>query len=1048
MQPIRLKLENFGPYESTEIDFSMYYAHTLFLISGKTGSGKTTIFDGMMYALYGKTSGGLREGKEMRSNFATSDKKTKVTFEFKQNQQTYLIEREPEQLVKKVSGEGYREQKNTARLTILNQDKKEMNQLTKISEVNTFIEELIGLNRDQFSQIVMLPQGEFRRFLNADSNSKEIILRKLFNTYFYRDIASFLKEKKKKEEAKFKDLDHSLVVEIKQLEWQEEWQSKISEEETIETILTTYDEQHKIYEDMALKQTKEFKQKQLELKKQQDLLTQQTRLLDYFTEKRKLDQLLVELKAKEDQINKAKEQVALLKKIDKIQPTVNVSHTLAEDYRNRESALKEQKNLQTHQTQELKTLEEKWLKINLEQGDISTKEKQLIKIEESIPLFKEEKRISEKIEEIKSSLQVAIEKQNGIVDKQDKLKNAKETLVNQIAQEPKLLSKKVDLREHLRNVADKLKIVEDYESKKVDLKELAKKLKTQKSELLKKEALLGQCEKDYRQLESDWARAQIAKLSLKLIEGEPCLVCGSTSHPNPAQDNQMTEADINSLELALEEIESNKNKIAQEITYTTSQISFNEDIFAKEELVIQATQSKIKAFFEEETHEVKWLDMIKKESTTSEAELLEIESRLTEIMKQKGEKTKLKEQETLLLIELDKQADELNELKTQLIEDETTKKNILKQLPTEWNSLDEMQSEQVRLTQTINSWQKEKQETEESLSSVKVNLARLDSSIQTNKSELKRLESQIDDNKQQINEFLEKNQLEKDELTYLLSQLEDLEGLQEMILAYDKETHTALNKEKELSDMIGESTEPVLEPIILKEEYLSNEVEESRNNLTRLELTIKKNNDIVLRIKKELEEKRETKKILIELTELADTLSGDGPNKLSMERFVLQMYLKRILQRGNEKLMTLTNGRYRFEVKEEQGSSKKATGLEINIFDDNVGAIRSVNTLSGGESFIAALSLALSLAEIIQEEAGGIKIDAMFIDEGFGSLDEDALEMAIRALEAIEGDGRIIGIISHVRELKERIPQQLQIISENGKSKVKPRLEFEEEVIR
>ena len=270
-----------------------------------------------------------------------------------------------------------------------------------------------------------------------------------------------------------------------------------------------------------------------------------------------------------------------------------------------------------------------------------------------------------------------------------------------------------------------------------------------------------------------------------------------------------------------------------------------------------------------------------------------------------------------------------------------------------------------------------------------------------------------------------------------------LESLEEAIKTYENKRHVLLSRQEELTKLIKNQEEPVIEPLLVEQERLMSELEEVRNKTNILELTMKKNQEIVVKVKREIESKKEAQARLLELTELADILSGDGPSKLSMERFVLQMYLKKILQRGNEKLVTLTNGRYRFEIKEEQGSSKKATGLEINIYDDNVGAIRSVNTLSGGESFIAALSLALSLAEIIQEEAGGIKIDAMFIDEGFGSLDEDALEMAIRALENIEGEARIIGIISHVRELKERIPQQLQIISENGKSKVKTRLEFE-----
>ncbi|MEG0254784.1 MAG: AAA family ATPase, partial [Vagococcus sp.] len=223
MQPIRLKLENFGPYKNSLIDFSDFYAQSLFLITGKTGAGKTTIFDGMTFALYGSTSGGLRQGREMRSNFAEVGDKTRVTFTFKQGNKTYEVLREPEQLVKKLRGEGFREQPALVRLTVFDENQKEIEQLTKQKDVGIFLSELIQLNESQFSQIVMLPQGEFRRFLNADSDSKEKVLRKLFNTYFYQDIAEFLRQKKKMQEVSLKDLRQELALLITQLEWQKEF---------------------------------------------------------------------------------------------------------------------------------------------------------------------------------------------------------------------------------------------------------------------------------------------------------------------------------------------------------------------------------------------------------------------------------------------------------------------------------------------------------------------------------------------------------------------------------------------------------------------------------------------------------------------------------------------------------------------------------------------------------------------------------------------------------------------------------------------------------
>lgn len=1042
MQPIRLELENFGPYEATEIDFSMYYAHTLFLISGKTGSGKTTIFDGMMYALYGKTSGGLREGKEMRSNFADSENKTKVTFEFKQDNQTYVIEREPEQLVKKVSGEGFREQKNSARLTVFDSEKNEIDQIIKISEVDKYIANLVGLNREQFSQIVMLPQGEFRRFLNADSNSKEVVLRKLFNTYFYRDIAQLLKTKKKEEEAKFKGLDHSLSAEINQLEWEDDWLEKAAAEENFQELLNLYEEQHEVYITKDKTNKKQLKISQEKVKENQDLLNMAEKLLEQFREKKQIDNELNKLKLKETEIKEDKEKVSLLKKAEKIESVVESDEALKEELNNRQIKIVENKATKKELQQQFDVLENTLTKLQSDKEAIQIKEKKLDKIETSIPLFEEKTLTEEKLISLQEQLEKTKQTYNEQLEKQAELVKTKVVFTTNISKESEILQKKSDTREHLRTITDRLEEIESYELKRLTTKKLEEELANLMKKSANKETDLENSSQAYRQLESDWAKAQIAKLSLKLIDGEPCLICGSTEHPNPAQSHELTEEAINELEKNIEVQDELLNQLKEQVTTLKNQVSFKEDELAKSKELLKEEQEILVSYFKE-LEETQWLERAKEQENEIKVELNAFDNKLTKISEEKEELIKLEREENSLKETLIHQETEVSSLNNQLIEVETINQNILKQLPSEWKLLDEMLEEQTRLMSETTKWHEEVRSTENALTNLKLELATLETTITNDLKELEVNKQKQILSEQKINEFLIENKLSEKILENLLSDLPQLESLEEAIKTYENKRHVLLSRQEELTKLIKNQEEPVIEPLLVEQERLMSELEEVRNKTNILELMMKKNQEIVVKVKREIESKKEAQARLLELTELADILSGDGPSKLSMERFVLQMYLKKILQRGNEKLVTLTNGRYRFEIKEEQGSSKKATGLEINIYDDNVGAIRSVNTLSGGESFIAALSLALSLAEIIQEEAGGIKIDAMFIDEGFGSLDEDALEMAIRALENIEGEGRIIGIISHVRELKERIPQQLQIISENGKSKVKTRLEFE-----
>ena len=202
----------------------------------------------------------------------------------------------------------------------------------------------------------------------------------------------------------------------------------------------------------------------------------------------------------------------------------------------------------------------------------------------------------------------------------------------------------------------------------------------------------------------------------------------------------------------------------------------------------------------------------------------------------------------------------------------------------------------------------------------------------------------------------------------------------------------------------------------------------------------------IQKIKQEVEqllrEQKENYKLMAEWKQLSDVMTGKSATKLSLERYVLQMYLQRVLNVANGRLKELTQGRYSFQIKDEKGSYSSNTGLEINIYDDNAGKVRPVQTLSGGESFIAALALALALGEVIQANAGGIFVDALFVDEGFGSLDSDALQIALEALQTIEGKNRMIGIISHVKELQEQIPFQVKISSNYGKSKISYRKDF------
>ena len=279
---------------------------------------------------------------------------------------------------------------------------------------------------------------------------------------------------------------------------------------------------------------------------------------------------------------------------------------------------------------------------------------------------------------------------------------------------------------------------------------------------------------------------------------------------------------------------------------------------------------------------------------------------------------------------------------------------------------------------------------------------------------------------------------QEDEIRSFAQQTDMYQHNRQAIASYEEERLIVEDRLTQLESFPLKETLPDLNKLKQELSELKSKITKQQENYYRLYEQERTNQKIIEEFSDIYQASQEQLDELIQLQQLSQTINGENPRKTSLERYVLQVYLQEVLQVANVRLQRLTKNRYQFELAEEIGSYRGKTGLEINVYDDEAGLTRGAHTLSGGESFIAALSLALALAEVIQTQTGGVSIEALFIDEGFGSLDEEALEMAIEALETIESEGRMIGIISHVRELKERIVQQIRIETEgSGQSKVR-----------
>ncbi|MEG2707932.1 MAG: SbcC/MukB-like Walker B domain-containing protein, partial [Vagococcus sp.] len=953
--------------------------------------------------------------------------------------------REPEQLVKKQRGEGFREQPSNVRLTIYDEMGQEINQMTKQKDVGPFLSDLLQLNEQQFSQIVMLPQGEFRRFLIADSNSKEKVLRKLFNTYFYQDVAEYLKDQKKHQEKTLDGIQQELRVLVNQLEWPADIKENNDIKEMhYKDVLDLYKEASSLFYQREKELESSLKEAKLKEKEHQGLLQEEKKWQEKFEEYRDVLKQLESLNEEGLRNQEIKEKLDCL---IIVKENVSVFHRLIELTEEKETVQKElaEAKEQEKQLKESLALTSNSLGLILkEETEVLVKKETLKEMEKSIPLVEKKKMLEEQVRQIEKELVETNQQQMSLEETVSKLKKQQNELTNLLKSKPALLENKYLEEKQLVEKKQQEKQLKEYQL-------MQQQLLVKESLLLEKEEQLSKstteweaADKHYKEMKSEWAKAQIAKLSLDLVPGEACPVCGATEHPKTTHGELLTKEDMKILEEKLEKAEI--KSIEKKETLVTI---MNQKDYAKKELVslkdeLHLKNKELRNYLQIDIPEDEWLSQVIVEKEKLEESIQQKADRLSEMLEQEEalevQGVELVSSEGELTIVAEKK----KALETRLLINKTTLTDLLGDLSTEWGNLKELVDKQKVLQEEVAQWLSLKEklsiEKEEQAKALLIS----QTTLKTSKEKAREINKKWEAKQEEWDYFLNQEKLTEEEGRLLINDLPKLEVYRSQLVEFSKKEY-ALNESREtLENQLGDRQEPNLAPLIELAHRLKEKVDILQQQWTELTILLKNNQKLIDTVMDKESSKEDMLRSFEEIAQLADVMSGDGPHKLSVERFVLQTYLKKILERGNEKLIVLTNGRYRFELKEEQGAFKNKTGLEINIFDDNVGAIRSVNTLSGGESFIAALSLSLSLSEVIQEESGGIKIDAMFIDEGFGSLDEDALELAIRSLESIEGAGRLIGIISHVRELKERIPQQLQVKSTvDGKSYVETWIDFE-----
>ncbi len=912
MRPLKLTMSAFGPYADENIlELDKLGQSGLYLITGDTGAGKTTIFDALTFALYGDPSGASRETSMFRSKYADANTPTFVELVFEYGGKIYQIRRNP--LYERPAKRGDGMVKETASASLIMPDSRVIDGITAVNEE---VKKIVGIDRSQFTQVAMIAQGEFLKLLLATTEERQRIFRDIFKTSYYRNLQEKLRQETSRAYGQKEELARSI----------EQYGQGILLDEEREELLKM--------SDGGLTEKIEAGKKLLLADTEYLMITEKEIL--------SLDEKLIFLTKKLDEIAKGQK--------------------IMEELQKTESALADEEKKNLVLLENLKAEE--------------AKSGQIKEIEEEILNERKEMAAYSQLDEIISSLtKLALEKEN-LKKNLTSLGLQREGLLMLLEETRKRLIELKGSRLALQEEETKKSKIEERERKGLllqkeakDLEALEQKLKKSQEDYKKAEKEAQEAKEKYGVKYKAWLDGQAGILAQTLVEGRPCPVCGSLEHPERAQtpaeapgrdeidrlketaedaDQGLVQASQRAGEYRLEH-EARKKRLLKDIqeafAQEFSQGDFKESSSQFIEKSMENLYEKKKTIINEHklwTAKVKEEEELEKILPAKEKELAHLKEKENSFEK---EELSLSQKEEYILLE---------------------KKNLEGKL--RFTGIEEAGKYIANLEKKVKELTVLKKRAEEEYNQNKLEISKLKGSFEVLKGQVKEI---------------------------------DL---------------------KEKADLLEQ------------EKHLRNERTIKENLIKETSFRLKNNEKALLNIAKQEEKFKKSEEEYIYMKSLSDTATGNltGKEKIMLETYVQMSYFDRIIDRANLRFMKMTKGQYELKRRKESGDYRSQTGLELDIKDYYNGTTRSVKTLSGGESFMASLSLALGLADEIQASAGGIQLDTMFVDEGFGSLDEESLEEAIRALYSLAEGNRLVAIISHVSDLKEKIDKQICIYKEKS----------------
>lgn len=1001
----------FGPYKNEEvIDFTQLKDNRLFVISGSTGAGKTTIFDGICFALYGSGSGQDRKDTKMlRSDFSEDDIHTAVELIFEIRGKTYRVLRQLPHVKKgrkSATGEKYE-------LFEIVQSGEEIPAVERqrVTDINKKLEEIIGLTYDQFSQIVMLPQGEFRKLLTSQSENKEEILRKIFKTNRYGEIAQKLEEKKRIAEQRLNEakvLKNSYIGEISGALPKRE-QSKlttvINENSNIFQILEALQEERLFYEDKIAEDEKMYNEsvEQYDASYKSFVANKQLNdRIDLFEKKKAQVYELEQQKPKYEQLKIELDNAIRASKIELLETNVN---TLLKEKEQTEKRLIEAKELFQRAKENVIKTKEMFESEQSKQQERDEVSQRIAELEKLKPLYekidsqsKMVKSLQTDVENVKTSLET-VEKQLAYKNKDiEKYESTIEQLESRVQNYDELLETQHRLKE----------IVQTFN--KYD--ELEKNKKKAREQLETINANFEVAKETYEVEEAKWISNQASILAATLTEGEPCPVCGSLEHKKIHEDisESMNDSKLKQLKDTFESWKTKKITAEANVTSAVKQVQQIE-----EQLRLLHAAVTEKEQYTEQYNET----TIKLQQCKQDRELLTEQKQL--LKKEQEQKEQIEKDKKQFGLVYQQKNEQYIQQKTVLEQQQLSIPQNLQTSTELMRVLNELEQQKRVL---FANWEKAQQQYHDA----KTMSATSEEAVKQMSEQKEIVDEKVNIAQQHFQNALLEAQFESVEQYHLAKRTEKQQQmLEQQYRNYEKELHTLTIQVKEEEEQLN-GVEKV--DLTVAEEQLRNlklAYEEALNTLNSSKEYEKQCIDLSDKLVNVADKIASLEEQSNQIVDVYNLLRGQNSKKISFERYVQMGYLEQITEAANIRLKNLSNGQYFLQCSDRQESHGRQSGLSLDVYDTYTGQSRDVKSLSGGEKFNASLSLALGMADVIQSFQGNVKIDTMFIDEGFGSLDEESLMKAIDTLIDLQKSGRMIGVISHVAELKAAIPAILNV---------------------